>query len=297
MKILKVINNNVVSCTDKDGQEIVVMGKGLGFQAKQGFQLDEKMVEKIFRMESQNDIDKLKNLFTLLPPEHIRLSDKIISYAKRALTTHLNQNLYLTLTDHVSMVISRVQEGIMVPNGLLSEVRAFYPREFAVGRYALELIEAEFKICLPDDEAASIALHLVNAEYDTSIGQMLQITQVMQELLAIIQQEKGIGDLEDSLYYDELVVHLKFLVMRVFNSEPDGPPDPEFVQAIRSVYPEEFHCANKVSERLEEVSHRQVTQEKRAYLAVNIRRMCRIGDHTRRRADQLAAFSTSEGMV
>lgn len=31
MKILKVINNNVVSALDESGEEIVVMGKGVGF--------------------------------------------------------------------------------------------------------------------------------------------------------------------------------------------------------------------------------------------------------------------------
>lgn len=293
MRILKVINNNVVSCTDDGGHEVVVMGKGLGFQAKQGALLDEGLAEKVFRMGTQNDTDKLKDLFTSLPPEYIRMCDDIIGYAKRVLTAHLNQNLYITLTDHVSFVISRVQQGMFVPNGLLSEVRAFYPREFAVGRYALELIERELHLCLPEDEAASIALHLVNAEYDTSIGQMLQITQVMQELLAIIRQEEGIGDLQDSLYYDELAVHLKFLVMRVFNVEPDGPPDPDFVGAIRAVYPEEFRCADKVAERLEKVSQKPVSQEKRAYLAVNIRRMCRIGDkYTHADKRPIAALST-----
>lgn len=34
MKLLKVINNNIVSCLDTDGQEVIVMGKGLVFMPK-----------------------------------------------------------------------------------------------------------------------------------------------------------------------------------------------------------------------------------------------------------------------
>ena len=41
MKILKIINNNVVSACDEKGKEIVVMGKGLGFGKKSGDILDE----------------------------------------------------------------------------------------------------------------------------------------------------------------------------------------------------------------------------------------------------------------
>lgn len=36
MKILKVINNNVVSAYNEQGKEVVVTGKGVGFQKKAG---------------------------------------------------------------------------------------------------------------------------------------------------------------------------------------------------------------------------------------------------------------------
>lgn len=48
MKILKIINNNVVSACDEKGKEIVVMGKGLGFGKKSGDILDELKIEKSF---------------------------------------------------------------------------------------------------------------------------------------------------------------------------------------------------------------------------------------------------------
>lgn len=35
MKIDKVMNNNVVSSIDEDGQEIIVVGTGIGFQGKE----------------------------------------------------------------------------------------------------------------------------------------------------------------------------------------------------------------------------------------------------------------------
>ena len=36
MIIGKIINNNVVSSWDEEGKEIIVMGRGLGFQKKAG---------------------------------------------------------------------------------------------------------------------------------------------------------------------------------------------------------------------------------------------------------------------
>ena len=41
MKVLKSINNNVVSCLDENGQEVIAMGRGLGFSLRSGDELDE----------------------------------------------------------------------------------------------------------------------------------------------------------------------------------------------------------------------------------------------------------------
>ncbi|WP_313167644.1 CAT RNA binding domain-containing protein [Streptococcus parasuis] len=40
MQIEKVYNNNVIQTTDQQGRELIVMGKGLGFQKKAGEELD-----------------------------------------------------------------------------------------------------------------------------------------------------------------------------------------------------------------------------------------------------------------
>ena len=58
MKIDKIINNNVISTHDEDGREVVVMGRGVGFKAREGMMVDESKVEKIFRLESQTSLDK-----------------------------------------------------------------------------------------------------------------------------------------------------------------------------------------------------------------------------------------------
>ncbi len=48
-------------------------------------------------------------------------------------------------------------------NPLLREVRTFYREEYLIGTFALDLIERRLGIAFPADEAASIALHIVNA--------------------------------------------------------------------------------------------------------------------------------------
>ena len=48
MIINKVINNNVLSTHDENNREIVLMGKGIGFQKKVGDEVAEDKIEKKF---------------------------------------------------------------------------------------------------------------------------------------------------------------------------------------------------------------------------------------------------------
>ena len=62
MKIVKAINNNVVCALDQDGQEILVMGKGIGFKAKEGQLLNKDLVEKVFKMDNQKSASQFSEL-------------------------------------------------------------------------------------------------------------------------------------------------------------------------------------------------------------------------------------------
>ena len=46
MKICKVFNNNVVSSFDEQDREIMVLGKGVGFQKKPNDLIEESKIEK-----------------------------------------------------------------------------------------------------------------------------------------------------------------------------------------------------------------------------------------------------------
>ena len=79
MKIIKVINNNVVSALDKDAEEVVIMGKGIGFHAKPGQIVNEEQIEKTFRLEDKKSAGQFARLVERLPVEYLKLSDQIIT--------------------------------------------------------------------------------------------------------------------------------------------------------------------------------------------------------------------------
>lgn len=275
MRVLKCINNNVVSCCDNNGRELVAMGRGLGFSLRAGDVVDESRIEKLFRMENPEETRKLTDLFAKLPPKEIELCSRIVDKATEDLGQRLSPSVYLTLTDHVCFAIDRNRHGIVFQNTLLPEVRTFYPREYALGKYALELIERELSIAFPDDEAANIALHLVNAEYENSLSDTLRITQTLHDILAMLSADRTIFFDSQSDFYSEFSVQLKFLVFRAFSKSLYRREEGWFVQAVERAYPREYACAKEISRVLQQRCSAALPPAELAFLAASLHRTCR----------------------
>ncbi len=272
MRVLKTINNNVVSCIDDNGVELVAMGRGLGFRFRAGDELALADVEKIFRMETPEEIRKLKDLFSQLPPELLELCTQIIEYASQTLGHQLNESIYVTLADHVNFAIARVRMGMNLQNALATEVRVFYPGEYAVGKYALEVINQGFDVRLPESEAASIALHLINAEQDTSMNHTLRSLEVIHPVLEILCNWPDLHLDPSQVYYDELVVQLKFFIMQSFAGSFRSWGSREHIQLVRSLIPQECACSQAICDYLSAQNGNRIPESEMAFLAIGIHR-------------------------
>ena len=274
--IEKVINNNIISAYEKSGAEVIVMGRGIGFKKKQGEVVPTDQISKIFRIKSRTLAEQFKELLANMPLERVRISDEIISHAKDHLKLKLNQSIYVTLTDHINFAIERVSQGIEPQNALLWEIKRFYPQEFQLGIYALELIQDRLDILLPEDEAGFIALHFVNAEYGTDIRDAVKFPDQMQAIVDIVEHDLGILLDESSLHYERFVTHIKFLIQRIYRKELLSSEDRELSLMMQRKYPREYECSVKVAEYIMQATGSRLSEEEIMYLSVHIRRVSTI---------------------
>lgn len=274
--IEKVINNNIISAYEESGAEVIVMGRGIGFKKKQGEMVPADQISKIFRIKSRTLTEQFKELLANMPLERVRISDEIISHAKDHLKLKLNQSIYVTLTDHINFAIERVSQGIEPQNALLWEIKRFYPQEFQLGIYALELIQDRLGILLPEDEAGFIALHFVNAEYGTDIRDAVKFPDQMQAIVDIVERDLGILLDESSLHYERFMTHIKFLIQRIYRKELLSSEDRELSLLMQRKYPREYQCSVKVAEYIMQATGSRLSEEEIMYLSVHIRRVTTI---------------------
>lgn len=275
MEIKKVLNNNVILSEDANNQEIVVMGRGLAFQKKIGDMVDLSKVEKTFVLEKQGISDKLADLLADASELYLDIAYKILTYAKSQLSYKLDDYLYVALTDHLSFAISRHKQGIELKNALLWEIRKYYKQEFKVALKALEIIESETNVKLGEDEAASIALHLVNSQLTgENVEAAVHVTKMVNSILSIVKYHYNMTLDETSINYERFLTHLRFFALRYLRKEKTEEESDAFLfEQVKNKYDNAYLCTEKIANFVEKTYQWEITNDDKIYLIIHIQRV------------------------
>lgn len=275
MKIKKVFNNNVALSINEANQEVVVMGRGLAFQKKPGESIDPTKIEKTFTLEREDITAKLAELLKDTPEEYLQLAHKILELAKSRLPYELDDYLYIALTDHLSFAISRHDQGIDLKNPLSWEIRKYYKKEYQIALQALNTIEEETGVQLPEDEAASIAMHLVNSQLTgENMAATVQVTNIVNSIMNIVKLHFQMQLDENSINYERFLTHLRFFAIRFVRKETGGKNgDVLLFEQVKSTYPKAFQCTEKIAHYMESTYNWEISTEEKMYLTLHIHRV------------------------
>lgn len=271
----RILNNNVVIIKDKKGIEQVVCGKGIAFKKKVGDEIDEREVNKVFILQDQTQSRRFQELVSEIPLKHLQVADEIIEMIKIELGKKINDRIYISLSDHIYTAIQRFLEGITITNSMLWDIKRFYELEFSLALKALDIIKQRFQIELPEDEAAFITLHIVNAEMDESnIKQILEVTKIMQEISNIVKYYFSVEFDVDSVYYYRFITHLKFFAKRlVSNKTFKDSSDDELLEVVKMKYQTSYKCVERITEFILRKYKYELSNEEKLYLTIHIERV------------------------
>lgn len=277
LKIAKVLNNNIVIAVNDRGEDVIAMGCGIAFGKKHGDVLEQAKVERLFTNSVPELSGRFEELVKSIPAEYIEAAEKVIAMAKMHLGKELADNLYLTLADHVYFTIQRYHSGMLIRNRLLLETRMLYPDEFRAGQEAVRYLDERFRVDLPEDEAAFMALHFVNASMGMQMNETMQITEIVQEVSSIIRNYFHLEFDPDSLDYFRMVTHIKFFAQRIVTgtSLTSDESDLQLYEMVRQKYGQSFACVQKIVEYLEKQYRTAVSGTEQMYLTIHVERVRR----------------------
>lgn len=277
--VKRVVNNNIVIAENYKGQEVVAIGKGLGFRKCQYDTILPHEVAKTYLL--MNASNYLFRTLEEIPYEIIELAQKIIDVAQKDLKSTYNVNLVVALADHINFSVNQYRAGTMAPVLVNEEIKRFYKEEYAVGKKAVAMINETLNVKLTGEEAASIAFHLISATENRKNHDSLKIMQGVGKIIEIVEKtlEKTLD--EESVAYSRFIIHLKFF-MRSILLEGQTAED-HLPRGIYANLKEENEvagrCVEKISEYVQKAYNYTTTEEDCLYLLVHVIRVMEKESH------------------
>ena len=277
MRIKKIINNNILCVVDDKGNELIITGRGIGFQRHRGEYIDPALAERTYRMEEKAEQRKLRELVEKIPMEHLTLTEGLIGYIKSQIPQPLNESLLITLADHISFAIQRKEQGVAFSNPLKGSIMCYYPAEYQLGQYCLRVIREQLGADLHEDEAAFVALHIVNAELNTNMSEMYDITNLIEGALSVVEYFYQRKFDRESLDFSRFVVHLRYFAQRLFQGkmmeDDQGEHDVMFRQLIMKNCREHYKCAQCIGAFVQNTYRKTLSEEELTYLTIHLKRI------------------------
>lgn len=289
--ITKIFNNNIVNAVDQDGEDVILVGAGVGYLTSKGKPVDESRVEREFHLTGVGKSGAFRVLLEV-PYPVLRATTRVSELLAKTYGIHLPSNVEVGLADHLAQSIRRMDDGIPLYNSMLWETKMTYPSEFAIALHALDVIHAELGRKLPLDEAGFITLHLVNAGLVGDPGRAMTLGTTIRSIIEIVHDDLGIDVDGSTTASARFLTHIKFVVQRLTRHRVHHGAADEYYTALIADNADLYACAEHIGAHLDASFEAGVTDEEKIYLLLHL---ITLRDEQRREASPSPADPSTEG--
>lgn len=270
MLIKKIFNNNTV-LVDDNNEEMIVTGLGIGYNFKVGEEIDSKLIEKKYTLNS-NEKERYLSIFAG-DKSYYEVAYEIFNNAKIKLQIDLYDQSVLELADHISFLVERLKNKEHITFAISNEMMSIYPKEYEIAISGCHLIEKAYGLKLPEDEAGFIAFHIVSAEKEIGNESPLKLMNFVAGVIDIIKKNYPNINMENNSFaYSRMIMHLRFLGNRILSKEKINGSE---VTELLKIYSLDLKLQKTIVEIYNYISMNydwQISDEEKTYIMIHIKR-------------------------
>lgn len=279
MKITQIVNNNLVFSEDSQGNEIIVVGKGIGFHGKKGDPLNPETIQKIFTMKDEAEKDRFITMIREIPAEVITFGIQVTDYIAGCSSKSIHKkHLLLPLVDHIHTTLERYRQGIHFDNNVLWNVRFLYREEFKIAQDVTDMMISTFGLPIDEGEANYITLHIINAELDLEAQDGYRANAIIEIAVNTVEEHLDLTLDRESVDFARFITHLQFFAKRMIQNTFWDEGEDEISRLVRRQYKIAYECARQIIARLERQYAIQVDEKECTYLTIHIARLLNAGE-------------------
>lgn len=270
--IKKALNNNVLIATDVSGNEVVLIGRGIGFGKKSGEPIIQEKVEKLFVLNDPKEQEQYKQLLSTLDEETLKVLISAVEIIQARADMPLNEHIHVALTDHLVFAVSRMRRGMAIRNPFLLETKALYPDEYKIAAEVTAMVNKQLTVALPEGEIGFITLHIHSALVNKDVRDLTRHSELMVRLVKMIEEQLEVVIDKDSIDYMRLIRHLRFTIERVVRGERIAEPK-KMTSLLKTEYPVCYNLAWKMIKVIQQTLQMEIYDAEAVYLTLHLQRI------------------------
>ncbi|ADH98918.1 PRD domain-containing protein [Salisediminibacterium selenitireducens] len=221
-RVVKALNNNVLIAKTDIDQEVIFIGKGIGFGKKAGHDYQASKSDKVYMLIDQDEQDRYKALVTEDNEERLLAVHEAIARIESEMAIRLPDSALFALTQHLALALQRTTDGTDIQNPFLLETKWLYRDSYRLAEQAVHFLMKETGLSLPEAEIGFVTLHIQSALRDSGPEYSNRnLEDVLERCLFYIEEKTGASLDERSGTVRRLISQISQIV-----HEPD-PDDGE----------------------------------------------------------------------
>lgn len=232
-------------------------------------ELEMKDEYRIFSLAETTDRGTVKEIVKNVDPLFLEMAEAILENADKNFES-VDHNVLFPLADHLAFTVKRVKNHEEILNPLLNDIKILFSVEFKSAEIIRPLLKEKLGLSISDDEIGYVALHIHSAISSDKLSQSLETAQAVRHCINQIEEMTGMPISLESLSYNRMMNHIRYMVARVQHDEPLKISMNDYVE---SEYPKSFEIAKDICAELGRSLKKTLSQAEIGYLALHIERV------------------------
>ncbi|EUJ30715.1 Cryptic beta-glucoside bgl operon antiterminator [Listeria grayi FSL F6-1183] len=262
----------------QEGEELIVIGKGISFGKKIGDEIDINKVSRVFKAQNELASTQIEEVIAAVPEFYLKIAEKIAALGEAATRQQFNFGIILSLADHIQFAVECAQQEYRIKSPLQWEMKTLFPLEVRAGYEAIDYINTQIDADLPSEDAYAIALHFVNANKgNLLIKETEKLSLIVRDIIDLINGFYNIQINRESIDYIRFVTHLKYYLYRMLESRQVEKSEESEIDMLTQLISENYRdtliCAKKINQYLAAEYKCEPLKEEVGYLVLHIERL------------------------
>jgi len=269
-RVIKALNHNGVLAIDMDtNKKHILLGKGIGFGKKVNERMEAPENAHIYLLQQETDRGSTKEIINNIEPKFLEIASAIIMEAEKKFK-EVDENILCPLADHIAFAVKRIKNNEHISNPLTPDIRALFSEEYEVACKGKDIIKEVVDVEINEDEIGYIALHIHSSLGNEKISQAMEMAMLVRDCITSIEQSIGKTINIESLSYNRLMSHIKYMTARTLKGETLKLDMNDY---IKERFEKSFEIAEDICRKLGSELNKEIKDVEIGYLAIHIERV------------------------